>query len=374
MAQIIIQHMAGRTRTASRIALILLAPIFGFMHHCSGAEFEVTGSISYETFIMDRVQFSSKKDFKVSVGDCRWRIFTKDVAYGDTVEIGFEEGIAYRLNTSVKVGSNVLSALIESEEVPAGDASLISYLWLAYASSCHFSAVTNDWLTPVWIQDDPNLRYEHFKAQAKWVLGGEPPLPSRVEYFNDGIFRVFHPVKNERVSFAARAPYKQGYVNAVYQVVEQTNAVGLIVPTRFVFTRYAIPPQTDTNAVPWVGSGIIGTNQLMVRSVIHVDDARVTPGVTAKIFRPEFQATLTYMDRRFAYSNPAVVNVLNVISNGQWPEVTPQLIKQAKITARATAKPPPQKSQGRKGVVLIALGLISFVFVLLIVLRKPKRT
>ncbi len=366
--------MAGRTRTASRNALILLALIFGFMHHCSGAEFEVTGSISYETFILDRVQFSSKKDFKVSVGDCRWRILTKDVTHGDTVEIGFEEGIAYRLNNSVKVGSNVLSALIESEEVPAGDASLISYLWLAYASSCYFSAVTNDWLTPVWIQDDPNLRYERFKVQAKWEIEGLPPLPSRVEYFNDGIFRVYHPVKNERVSFAARAPYKQGYVNAVYQVVEQVHAAGLTLPTKFVFTRYAIPPPSNTNAVPVVGSGVIGTNHLMVRSVIRVDDSRVTPGVSTVTFRPEFQATLTYMDRRFAYSNPAVVNVLNVISNGQWPEVTPQLIKQAKITARATAKPLPPKPQGRKGVVLIALGLITLGFVLLIVFRKPKKT
>lgn len=373
MAQIIIQHMASNARAASLNMLVLLALVFGFMCRCSGAEFEVAGSISYETFIMGRVQFSSKKDFKVSVGDCRWRIFAKDVTYGDAVEIGFEEGIAYRLNTSVKVGSNILSALIESEEVPAGDASLISYLWLAYASSCHFSALTNDWLTPVWIQDDPNLRYEHFKVQAKWELGGAL-LPSRVEYFNDGIFRVYHPVKNERVSFTARAPYKQGYINAVYQVLEQTQTAGVTLPAKFIFTRYAIPPLSNTNTAPEVGSGIIGTNHLMVRSVIRVDDAQVTPGIATKIFRPEFQATLTYMDRRFAYSNPAVVNVLNVISNGQWPEVTPQLVKQAKITARATAKPQLPKSQGRKGVVLIALGLITLVFVLLIVFRKPKKT
>ena len=328
---------------------------------CFGQEYEVAGTITYDTFIMGQKQFGSKKEFRVSVKECDWLIYAKDMDNGDSVEIGFENGFAYRLNTFVKPDINVLSALIESEEIPNGDSSMISYLWLAFASSCHFAQITNNFLSPVWIMDDPNLRYEDFKMKAVWETNKNlPRLPIRVTYFNDGVFRVYNVVKKERSSFSAPKPYDQGYVNAIYEVLAKTNVSELAIPTSFVFTRYAVPRAQTSFAANQSAQG--DKTNLMVRSVIRVDNAKARLGTTVTSFRPKFSATLTYMDRRFARSNLAVINVLNVITNGNWPEVTPALLQRAKITARATSPVRLEDRSGRRKLVLFAFALVTLGF------------
>jgi len=358
-----------------RIAPVLVFWVFVCgLANCWGQAYEVVGTITYRTFLAGQEQFGSRKEFKVSVKGCDWLIRAKDSDTGDSVEIGFENGVAYRLNSFAKANTNVLSALIEWEEVPNGDGSLTAYLWLAFASACHFAQITNKLLTPVWILDDPNLRHENFKMSAEWATADQPPhLPTRVTYFNDGIFRVYHPVKKERVSFRAQKPFDQGYVNATYEVLQRTNCGGLAVPTEFVFTRYAIPISARTNRQDSNLNVATNRSNLMVRSVVRVAGATVSPGSPATSFRPSFAATLTYMDQRFVRSNPGALNVLNTITNGNWPEITPELVRRAEITARAaTSQRQPESGQSSRVRLVFGLVALGFPILVFFFLKKNK--
>jgi len=278
----------------------------------------VEGTIFHRSILMNQVNFQSAKKFHVAVRSGDWFICTTDVETGDKVEIGFEQGTVYRVSTFSKPRTNNLVALIESEEVPDGDGSLIAFLWLAYASSCHLAGVTNSTLAPVWILDDSNLRYEGFKMRASWILGTESPyLPLSVSYFNDGNFRILDHQTGRRTVSLAPAPYDRGYLNATYEANSLTNYRGLLLPTKFLFTRYAVPPEFLRHLPPRaasVGSVITGTSRLVVRSLTSVDDAKPTvSNLALSSFKPKFSETLTY--------SLAVVNVLNTITNGNWPDV-----------------------------------------------------
>lgn len=318
-------------QTAFLISLLLMT-----QQILSAQEYLVKGKVSYDTFMAGQKQFSSRKAFQVAVKDSDWLIRTTDLDHGDTVEVGYEDGTAFRLNVFVKTNGLAQSALIEDLEVPEGDSSLASFLWLAFASSTHLANTTNGTLTPVWILDDPNLRNEKFTMAATWACEAESPhLPTKVTYRNDGVMRAFDFTKKERMVFPAPKPYDQGYLNAEYAALSMTNVADLRIPTKWTFTRYAIPP--DARGKTSEQTNGAQNFELVVRSVVAVEDATVEVVGMQTSFRPKFTGTLNYLDRRFAYSNPAVINVLNTMSNGQWPEITASLIRQAKITARATA-------------------------------------
>ena len=299
---------------------------------CISQEYEVQGKIRHKTMMADKVQFEAIYAFHVQVRGCDWSITTTDLENGAKVEIAYVHRMAYRLNTFTKSGSNVFGAMIEHEEVPVGDGSEAAFLWLAYASSCRLRTTTNHMLTPVWILDDPNLRYEGFKLRATWAQEVERPgLPHHVSYFNDGMFHSFNPANRQRQTFAAPKPYDQGYLNAAYEVNEKTNVAGLVLPTGFTFIRYMIPLSARAlpNSRASSNSPSLTITNLEVRTLVTVNDATCTkPANPEKPFLPTFEGQLPCIDRTFVASNPPSVDVVRIMTNGTWPTIDAAQAKQ----------------------------------------------
>jgi hypothetical protein len=318
---------------------ILISTSLSFAQ-CQAQDYEVEGTISYNVFYASQIKFACKKKFLVRVNECKWLISAEDLETRDSVAIGYEDGAAYKLSTFVRP-TNAFAAVIESEEVPEGDDSALSYLWLAFASGCYFETATNNLVAPVWPLDDPALRYESFKVRAMWFSNPQlPRLPSQVTFYNDGYYRAIESVTRKRVTYPARAPYDKGYINAVYNVLEQTNVGQLMLPTKFEFTRYYIPPiqGTNLNAAVTMTNGQGDLIQLLVRSRILLSDAKCRPGKGSGSFRPHFNATMAYVDRRRAGSSLPVANVVKFITNGVWPEFNDTLLKKGNDKTRTSSK------------------------------------
>ena len=152
---------------------VVLAALTLLGSNCFAAEYEVEGIITHRTFIQDVLQDVISRRFKVSVNDCKWLIRATELNKDNYVEIGFEDGTSYNLASfyfkTNGVINNILAAVIDPVEVPEGDASGISYLWLAYASSCYLEQAKSNYIAPVWDQEDRTLRFDDFKMKALWT-------------------------------------------------------------------------------------------------------------------------------------------------------------------------------------------------------------
>lgn len=328
-------------------------------NNCCGQVFEVKGKLIYNGFFQSECVYSNRMDFRVVVDGCRWLISTLDQRAGFTATTAFEGGISYNLNTWVKGSSNIYAAIIEAEEVPSGNASAISYVWLAYASSCYFKNLKTNFIVPLRILDDPHLRDEGFKMEGRWSISSELPyLPLRVEYLNDGVVRAYDFKNKERVTFPYRDPYNKGHIDADYLVLEKTNIGGITLPAKFIFKTYALPPFVSTNDHP--------TN-LMVRSEIEVSEVTVSLSPNLQSFRPQFSGMVNYTDKRISRPDGGVISVPRSMTNGQWPDVTPALIRTAGFFSQTkiSTRQEPAKTKQRMVIVIlfsVSLGLLSIIW------------
>lgn len=198
----------------------------------SGVEYEVDGEIIQTNFAQDGgVRSVKRSHFSVFVRDCSWLIQTRDhdeagklllvreTGCNDGKEIDEVEGDVLddkEAGTARGVGTWNVGSIV-SNSVPVGqmDDYIVSHLWLMFASGCHFSSLSSNWLTPVYdvnasVPVNPNL-----KREAKWELvHGPGTLPLNVVYLD-----------------------KQDVTNATYFATGMTNVGERRMAAGFVFEQ-----------------------------------------------------------------------------------------------------------------------------------------
>jgi hypothetical protein len=182
-------------------------------------------------------------------------------------------------------GDNDYHTISERADVPEDDYSGISFLWLAYCSSCYFASVSDHKYKPVWLLDDHALRGEQFAMEGILTLM-ETGLPERLIYLSDGLMRARGP--NGRIILRSPSPYNNGFTNAVYKVTASTNVGNLSLPSAFSFTRYGL-----TKAEGNVAS-------LYVRSQINGNVENVFIPISASDMIPPLNGVTFVQDKRFA--------------------------------------------------------------------------
>jgi hypothetical protein len=240
--------------------------------------------------------------FSVAVDGCRYRILVVDQGNGNRCEAAFDNSELYEF-FSVKSGVNAsYTCVINTNNIPPDDGRTLNYLWLAYASSCYFSAVKTNRLTPIWMLDDPDLLDQGFDVKAFWqTQTGLPHVPVGVFYLSDGIVRALSSDKRH-IEFRYPAPFDQGFTNAVY-TASATEMVGnLVLPARFVFTRYYVQdPQ-----------------HLSVLNVTEGEALNLREGTAKPPFRPTFTGQVFVIDKRFRGLDNLVPTITYHVTNGNW--------------------------------------------------------
>lgn len=279
-----------------------------FVRHSTAQNFEAEGRITYTVFgggagfAAETSSMSFTNRFWVAVDGCRYKI-SVDQGNGNRCEAAFDSGELYEFFT-MKSGSNdSYTCLIDTNSIPPDDGRTLNYLWLAYASSCYFSAVKTNRLTPIWMLDDPDLLAQSFSVQASWQTESDlPHLPVAVFYLSDGIHRALSSDKRH-IEFRYPPPFAQGFTNAVYTALA-TKVVGtLVLPTRFVFTRYYVQdPQ-----------------HLSVLNVTEGDALSLREGTAKPPFRPSSKGQVFVIDKRFRGSDKPVPVISYHVTNGNWP-------------------------------------------------------
>jgi hypothetical protein len=289
------------------------------MISANAADFEVSGSLTIQSINRNR---TVKQHFDVVVSGCRALILSSNIdASGhyltinpnggfirhtntmdrECIQVGIGNGTQYKLSRFYSKDGCKTAAEVSAAERPDDDGSGILYLWYAYVSSCYFSQQTNDFLEPIWPLDDSNLKTEHFKEKADWILNDQEPfLPHKVTYFSDGKLRG--RVNGISHTNAAPAPYDQGFTNFTYEELSSSNQAGAEVPAEFRFIRYEF----------------LGTATPEPITVTTGQIDKFTFGTSVSTFAPPFAGDINVFDKRYQSSNPPIQDLIYPAHNGNW--------------------------------------------------------
>jgi len=220
-------------------ALIVLVKFLVTYNVLLGGPVTIQGEMNSLLFLGVSNPVSRTCQFKVRVDGCKFCIETLDTTrptdYGSLpspVSLQLPKKSSFtRITTNVWCfdGSNTYTAHFSglgwSAYVRPGftrqlSSTFYEVLWLAFASGCYISSLSNSSMVPVWVLDDPRLeaKAETNAYQMHVVVelvNDLWRLPSKIVYFNP-----------------------DGYTNAVYEVLSLTNTRIGAFPRNSVFTRY----------------------------------------------------------------------------------------------------------------------------------------
>jgi hypothetical protein len=128
---------------------------------------------------------------------------------------------------------------------PPNHAGFISAAWLAYASACTLSGAGAGEGPPLLFMGQNWNEYGGHKLKYTWRNSEAlPRLPEFiVEYADEEAFSLMEADRTRFGKPPLPAVYRQGFTNAIYQVMTWTNIAGLHLPLRFRFSRYV--PKAD---------------------------------------------------------------------------------------------------------------------------------
>lgn len=223
-----------------------------FTHSAQGVEAQ--GTFSTEVYWAEGNTSRADREFSVNIGDGTWEITTKAASQTN--------GIKY--NQSTFDGTNIFSftafdtnynngktsrqskndslGFVRTESFPPYDSSLIQPIWLAFCSGRYLKQFSNS-LAPSFLGVGyPNTQLPFCQIRLE-TLNERFQIPKAIQVFNKGkvVLGKVAPVKQSRTNFTeigetladAPAPYNQGFLNAEYKVIEQTNFNGVVLPLRF---------------------------------------------------------------------------------------------------------------------------------------------
>lgn len=250
--------------------------------------------------------------FTIWVDGCEWFIQTSDERRKDIkpYQDSYDGQYVYNLTTFIdKNGNDRPSGIIESNNVPHETSFYASPIWLALASSCYFSDITNNMFQPIWHLSDISIRNKRFSVMGKITRHDASPfLPEKVSYYNDGKIYFTDSYGNSRTG-SYSSPYDKGFKEAEYAASEFTNIFGVALPQRFTFTRY-MPrpggPSADDTVIMCLYNGVV-TN-------ISTENDK-------KEYSPVLSPPVYIDDRRFGVANPSVTSIQYIATNLWWPSM-----------------------------------------------------
>ena len=292
----------------------------------SGSQFEVEGSITYSVAARrGQPTRETSSTFVISVNDCKWfvRISNPTKTEFDYREISYDgrqlyyvESFPTRIRLKQErgeaVGFNEATAwMYKGETFHDEFAHEVGPLWICYASGCFFTNLRTNEMEPVITfgvstgvyssTANPFLQRIQREMQPKF-----PKLPVRVVFLDDGLLRISKGVTVRREKLFA-----DGFTNAVFEVLRQTNLAGALFPAESRLRVYAPEPfgPNPTNLA------------LFSEYLIRLTSGTRTSSVTN--FQPSLPQKTYLSDARFAEARP-----IGMISTGQWP--SEDFVKQGK--------------------------------------------
>ena len=153
-------------------------------------EYEVGGRLVYALGMQNsQLKTNCIFNFKIWVSDCKWLIRTENTKTGDIKynEDSYDGKYVYSLSVfvdeKVKAGDSSSSGIVESNSIPDEASFYAQPIWLAFASSCYFNAITNGMIQPIWHLSDLSLRNKRYSIRGSWVRYEKAPfLPKNVSY------------------------------------------------------------------------------------------------------------------------------------------------------------------------------------------------
>lgn len=232
--------------------------------------FDAEGIITYRRHVDGRIAGEMRRSFVVSVVGSQWRIRSYDEADAaiDHNECTFDGTNVYRASflrdsnvpppetnraagsvrgqtstPSPDKGKTRANVVVWPSEVPLSDPTLISAVWLAFASRNYFDGMTSNRAEPFWFAGE-EVKELAFKVECAVQLDDRPPfLPRQVVYINPGGKPI---VRNGEIELAAYPkPFDRAFTNALYEATQHGRADGLTYPMRFFIARFA-PPKPGT--------------------------------------------------------------------------------------------------------------------------------
>jgi hypothetical protein len=290
---------------------LTLCLLFSTCFLALGREYEVDGEIVQTLFKVDgSVQVVRLSKFTVFVRDCSWLIQTTDhddrgrplvlretacLDGAEICEVSSRAGLMTS-NTTLPAVTARNMATVVSNTVPVGmlDDYFVCHLWLMFASSCYFSNLSTNWLTPVYDLNASAAVDPQLKCEAKWhLLGGPGSLPLSVAYL--------------------RSPR---FTNATYVATGVTNADGMPIPIGFVFeqrvgARFA--PGTVVSGDP---TAVYRIRKFAVATVTAVRSA-----CSRTDLLPRAGGRTVVVDQRLPRPAPGHLATYSVRTGAQWVSV-----------------------------------------------------
>lgn len=166
-------------------------------------QYEIAGRVTYQQTEHDgKIRSLRDYAFTVNVDGCRWQInqellrFIKGgnertnlplISYVCSSDLTNLYSISTMGTNGVKLIkplSNRSSGFIGTGDAPYGLSSSSTYvLWYAFASSCYFERVTNEYIHPVITLDSSGDYARDYRVRSKWGLAEAPPhLPKMISF------------------------------------------------------------------------------------------------------------------------------------------------------------------------------------------------
>jgi hypothetical protein len=239
--------------------------------------------------------------FHITVNDCSWLLrLTPARPLYDYREVSYDGSWIYRVTSLEAVtaapsrtnrSANIATATVTAGPVPHDESvHEAGVLWLAFASACYFSGVTNGRTEPAITFGVPSWQYSHENRYSEKTVfnlqGLYPAVPESLAYLDEGSIR-----DNSRPNILLKRelPYSAGFTNAVYRVLQSTNCGSFRLPSRAVMETY-VPARRDS------GGG--GHLHLYTRYLVTVDS--VSAGLSSSTtFVPRLPGMTVVSDRRF---------------------------------------------------------------------------
>ena len=352
-------------RCCPAAAMLLFSSAFcslGQQGEVHGTAWQISGTLTViERDRNDRPRTNSTTKFVVTVSSNAWQI-KAIFGEGHYSVHGFDGKTICSLLVDEKASAQLMvhmgTGSVREGPVPLDTAHYVLLPWLAYASGPFLCKnAQNGWteIPAVWLVPLGNPLAHVFKCQTE-CREGDPSFPTTVKFWPDLaalklIAKGRHPLvakldATSRDRFALMAAsYGTNWVGpeAEYEAGGFEQRSGLMLPMRFTFTRFALPPDDLKQRRPGRQRKVFSVFQGVVDTVAKVE--RFTP-------LPVPDRPISVGDYRFQAPASSVEFIRYRIEDGHWPSATdPRLLdlfEQRKARQRHLRLPRP----------IVVLGLV----------------
>jgi hypothetical protein len=168
-------------------------------------------------------------------------------------------------------------------------------------------SVTDNLVDPVWLLDTWTIRGAEYKEKAVIIRNSDERLPRKVLYFADGNYHAVS-TSGRPVNGPLPKPFDKGFTNAIYEVLEFTNASGVFIPTKFIFTRYGLRTQSNSTTLAIITETVAETTRIEAPGFNHD-------------WKPALKGPHWIIDTRFQSPTGSVNHFAYPVTNGAWKSI-----------------------------------------------------